>query len=97
VRRRPTASQDVAIEEDGDQYATDLQKCIKALEAHEREDPSDGEHTLVIVGGLTGRFDQTAHTVHVLHQQQCKRKRTWVASDQSLACLLPPVRAARGQ
>ncbi|KAL9937180.1 hypothetical protein V8E36_003589 [Tilletia maclaganii] len=51
------------------QYATDLQKCIKAVEYFERDEPSrQGKSSLelVIYGGLSGRFDQTAHTLHVL-------------------------------
>lgn len=56
------------------QYATDLQKCILRVEEFEEERAklakSEGgdEMDLVIVGGLSGRLDQTMHTLHVLCQ-----------------------------
>lgn len=48
------------------QYATDLQKSIQRLEDVEAEQASKGD--LVIFGGLSGRFDQTTHTLHVMWQ-----------------------------
>lgn len=53
------------------QYATDLQKSIQWIEDLEhdklqRESSSPSELELVIFGGLSGRLDQTAHTLHVL-------------------------------
>ncbi|EPQ30055.1 uncharacterized protein PFL1_02172 [Pseudozyma flocculosa PF-1] len=54
------------------QYATDLQKCIQAVEDHEASAAGDGarssELVLLIFGGLSGRFDQSVHTLHVLWQ-----------------------------
>ncbi|KAL4400332.1 thiamine diphosphokinase [Malassezia pachydermatis] len=46
------------------QYSTDLQKAIQALEEREGSRPLE----LIIFGGLTGRLDQSAHTLHVLWQ-----------------------------
>ncbi|WFD36740.1 ribonuclease Z [Malassezia cuniculi] len=46
------------------QYATDLQKGIQAVEDLEGDQP----RRLILFGGLTGRLDQTAHTLHVLWQ-----------------------------
>ena len=46
------------------QYATDLQKGIQAVEDIE----GSVERHLVLFGGLTGRLDQTVHTLHVLWQ-----------------------------
>ena len=46
------------------QYATDLQKGVQALEDIE----GDTERRLILFGGLTGRLDQTVHTLHVLWQ-----------------------------
>lgn len=55
------------------QYATDLQKSIQWVEDWENEggnqlrrDLPMGQLELVIFGGLGGRLDQTAHTLHVL-------------------------------
>lgn len=46
------------------QYATDLQKGIQAVEDAEGE----AVLPLVLFGGLTGRLDQTVHTLHVMWQ-----------------------------
>ncbi|KAE8237603.1 hypothetical protein A4X13_0g8718 [Tilletia indica] len=60
----------VRITKRDSQNATDLQKCIKAVEMLEQEELKQGRITepleLVIYGGLSGRFDQTVHTLHVL-------------------------------
>lgn len=54
------------------EYATDLQKCLRAVEIHEEQNsPSStalDRMAVVIVGGLSGRLDQTMHTLHVLCQ-----------------------------
>jgi hypothetical protein len=50
------------------QYTTDLQKCILRVEEYECEANSDGDMDLIILGGLSGRLDQTMHTLHVLCQ-----------------------------
>lgn len=56
------------------QYATDLQKCILRVEEFEEERgklakmKGEDDVELVIVGGLSGRLDQTIHTLHVLCQ-----------------------------
>jgi thiamine pyrophosphokinase len=55
------------IEKVPSQYATDLQKCILRVEEYE-EKGSVGEMELIILGGLSGRLDQTMHTLHVLCQ-----------------------------
>lgn len=50
------------------QYATDLQKSIKRVEEYRQMGEDHQPDDLVIYGGLSGRFDQTAHTLHVLWQ-----------------------------
>ncbi|KAN0060819.1 hypothetical protein ACQY0O_007478 [Thecaphora frezii] len=50
------------------QYATDLQKCIQVLEDYERMAQVASELVLLIYGGLSGRLDQSVHTLHVLWQ-----------------------------
>lgn len=50
------------------------------------------QYELIIYGGLTGRLDQTAHTIHVLFKLSRKRRRTWVVSEDSVTCLLQEVR-----
>ncbi|CAD6884985.1 unnamed protein product [Tilletia controversa] len=63
-------TQRVPITKRESQYATDLQKCIKAVEVFEQDELEKGQISqpleLVIYGGLSGRFDQTVHTLHVL-------------------------------
>ena len=59
-------TQHVHIQRLASQYSTDLQKSIQHLELE--EDTSSLQYDLVIFGGLTGRLDQTMHTLHVLWQ-----------------------------
>lgn len=50
----------------------------------------------MIVGGLSGRLDQTIHTIHALTQLLDERgNTTWVVGRESLACVLGPVSSAR--
>jgi thiamine pyrophosphokinase len=58
----------VQIVKAASQYATDLQKCILRVEEHEESEKGNGEMDIVILGGLSGRLDQTMHTLHVLCQ-----------------------------
>lgn len=60
------ADKKVKITRAASEYATDLQKCIIAVEEYEEE--HNEELVVVILGGLSGRLDQTMHTFHVLCQ-----------------------------
>ncbi|WVR09545.1 thiamine pyrophosphokinase [Kwoniella sp. DSM 27419] len=51
--------QGVLVVEDKDEYSTDLMKCIAEV-------PRD--HAVVLLGGLSGRVDQTVHTMSILHK-----------------------------
>lgn len=75
----PFAQQRVPTVKAASNYATDLQKCIRRVEQVEEEHgeerggqqdqaASNSELALVILGGLSGRLDQTMHTIHVLCQ-----------------------------
>lgn len=76
VERRWFEERKVPIAHRPSQYATDLQKSIQWIEDWEQEQShSISSHSrrqqqqqleLVIFGGLSGRLDQTAHTLHVL-------------------------------
>lgn len=71
------------------QDSTDLGKCLEALVEHEA---SVGvEHQLIIVGGLSGRLDQTVHTMHALTVLGATRKCTWAVGKDSAACVLMEV------
>lgn len=54
---------------DGDEYSTDLQKCIQHVE--EMESGTNGQDSwipIVIYGGLSGRLDQTTAVLSLLHK-----------------------------
>ena len=76
---------------DPDQFSTDLGKCVQAVADLEKS--SGKSYQLVIVGGLTGRLDQTIHTIHALTELLDTRgNTTWVVDAASIACVLGPVR-----
>ncbi|SCZ90394.1 BZ3500_MvSof-1268-A1-R1_Chr1-3g01961 [Microbotryum saponariae] len=96
-------SKNVFIVHDPDQYSTDLGKCVVALTEYETKlatqaTPSTSnepapprtpiQHQLVIVGGLSGRLDQTIHTLHALTLLDQEREMTWAVGKESLACVL---------
>ncbi|WFD00320.1 ribonuclease Z [Malassezia yamatoensis] len=61
------ATRGVEIRQLPSSYSTDLQKSIQTIEDIEKQ--SDiGAYPLMILGGLSGRLDQTMHTLHVLWQ-----------------------------
>ncbi|KAI0701204.1 thiamine pyrophosphokinase Thi80 [Cytidiella melzeri] len=79
-------SQGVAIVQDHDQYSTDLMKCVCALA--EKEQNEDTKYDIIILGGLSGRLDQTIHTLSYLHKLRKVRERVFVATDENVAWLL---------
>ncbi|KDE09754.1 hypothetical protein MVLG_00154 [Microbotryum lychnidis-dioicae p1A1 Lamole] len=96
-------SKNVSIVHDPDQYSTDLGKCVVALTEYETKlatqatsstsnEPAPPrtpiQHQLVIVGGLSGRLDQTIHTLHALTLFDQEREMTWAVGQESLACVL---------
>ncbi|GAA6006574.1 hypothetical protein JCM10207_004979 [Rhodosporidiobolus poonsookiae] len=78
----------VLVERDPDEYSTDLGKNVLRLSAHERS--TGRPHQLIIVGGLSGRLDQTIHTLHALWVLGEKegRERVWVVGRESAAMVL---------
>lgn len=54
---------------DGDEYSTDLQKCIQHVEEMESgTQDQDSWIPIVIYGGLSGRLDQTTAVLSLLHK-----------------------------
>jgi thiamine pyrophosphokinase len=49
------------------------------------------EYELIILGGLSGRLDQTIHTMSCLHKLRKTRKRAFVVTDDSLGWVLDVV------
>jgi hypothetical protein len=58
----------VQIIKDGDEYSTDLQKCIQHVEEMESGQGQDSWIPIVIYGGLSGRLDQTTAVLSLLHK-----------------------------
>lgn len=55
--------------------------------------PQQEQFQLVIIGGLSGRLDQTIHTLHALTQLVEKegREKVWAVGKESAACILTKV------
>ncbi|KAH9936066.1 thiamine pyrophosphokinase [Amylocystis lapponica] len=80
------ASKGVPVVHVPDEYSTDLMKCIAALS--EKEKIEGIEYDIVILGGLSGRLDQTVHTLSLLHKLRDVRKRIFVITDDNVAWVL---------
>lgn len=95
------------IVKDEDQYSTDLMKCIKAVEEIEASDPASGQvyfpgvmrdhsficcqFSIILLGGLSGRIDQTVHTMSSLHKLRKRRLETYVVTDDNICWVLDEV------
>ena len=106
------ASKGVSIKHDSDQDSTDLMKCISEVEKIERlsdksvslralqrdrhAQPDPLQYSLLLMGGLSGRVDQTVHTMTILHKLRKTRPHTFVISSESLAWTLDQVRSMSG-
>jgi len=77
----------VKIEQDSDQNSTDLMKCVSSLFDKETQDGSD-QYDIVILGGLSGRLDQTIHTLSYLHKLRKYRDRVFAITDGSVVWVL---------
>jgi thiamine pyrophosphokinase len=80
------AARGVAIKRDQSEYATDLQKNMEEIEAVEKA--SGKNFSLVFLGGLSGRLDQTLHVMSTLFKLRETRRNTYVISEESLAWVL---------
>ncbi|KAF8625535.1 hypothetical protein AX15_005302 [Amanita polypyramis BW_CC] len=79
-------AQGVPVVLDGDQNSTDLMKCVTSLQ--EREQEEGLEYELVILGGLSGRLDQTVHTLSYLHKMRKTRKKVYAITDENVGWVL---------
>ncbi|GAA6014771.1 hypothetical protein JCM8202_004757 [Rhodotorula sphaerocarpa] len=101
--RRYYESKGVHVERDPDEFSTDLGKNVVRLAAYESGQlalprrpattpraPDAGQYQLIIIGGLSGRLDQTVHTLHALTLLAEKegRDRVWTIGRESAALLL---------
>jgi len=81
------ASRGVTIIHDRDQYSTDLMKCISALSDKEQAD-GHSQFDIILLGGLSGRLDQTVHTLSYLHKLRKSRKRVFAVTDDNVGWVL---------
>ncbi|KAG9224850.1 hypothetical protein CCMSSC00406_0001999 [Pleurotus cornucopiae] len=65
---------------------TDLMKCVAALT--EIETRENVQYDLIILGGLSGRLDQTVHTLSYLHKLRKQRNRVFAVTDESVGWVL---------
>ncbi|KAF9565226.1 thiamine pyrophosphokinase Thi80 [Agrocybe pediades] len=81
------SSRGVDVIQDGDQNSTDLMKCVSALTEKERIAQSE-QHDIILLGGLSGRLDQTIHTLSYLHKLRKERKRVFAVTDENVGWVL---------
>jgi len=78
--------QGVPIVKDSNQNSTDLMKCLDSLAELEKD--KCAQTTVLLLGGLSGRLDQTVHTLSLLHKLRKKRSRTFAITDENIAWVL---------
>ncbi|KAJ7170619.1 thiamine pyrophosphokinase Thi80 [Mycena crocata] len=76
----------VPVVQDPDQDSTDLMKCILAIQDKEVRDKS--KYDIILLGGLSGRLDQTIHTLSYLHKLRKTRKRVFAVTDDNVGWVL---------
>jgi len=80
-------SKGVVVVQDRDQDTTDLMKCVSSLS--DLESQTDWvEHDVIILGGLSGRLDQTVHTLSYLHKLRKRRQSVFAITDDNVAWVL---------
>ena len=93
----------MSVLHDGSEYSTDLQKCIEEIESAEKNEgievsyqthsriQAENQYDLLLMGGLSGRVDQTVHVMSLLHKLRKTRPRSFILSSESLAWVLDEV------
>ncbi|KAL4072572.1 thiamine pyrophosphokinase [Scleroderma yunnanense] len=79
-------SKGAPVVQDHDQDSTDLMKCVQSLQ--EKEKAEGQEYEIIVLGGLTGRLDQTIHTLSCLYKLRRVRGRTFVVTDDNVSWVL---------
>ncbi|KAH6909000.1 thiamine pyrophosphokinase [Coprinopsis sp. MPI-PUGE-AT-0042] len=79
------SNRNVPVIEDGNQDATDLMKCVSAVS--EREEGQGSSTDIILLGGLSGRLDQTIHTLSYLHKLR-GRRRVFAVTDDNIGWVL---------
>ncbi|KAJ7903600.1 thiamine pyrophosphokinase [Mycena olivaceomarginata] len=65
---------------------TDLMKCVSAI--HDKEVREQAEYDIILLGGLSGRLDQTIHTLSYLHKLRKTRKHVFAVTDDNVGWVL---------
>ncbi|KAG8940041.1 hypothetical protein FRC04_005674 [Tulasnella sp. 424] len=73
---------------DPDLYATDLMKCVSSIKALEEASKASDQLGIIILGGLSGRFDHTVHILSYLHKLRAQRERVFVVTDDNICWVL---------
>lgn len=81
-------SMDVRVVRDGSLDATDFMKCFDAIKELERRTPQEGDYSVIVLGGLSGRIDQTVHTMSYLYKLRRIRAHVFVATDDDVGWVL---------
>ncbi|KAF8500123.1 thiamine pyrophosphokinase Thi80 [Gautieria morchelliformis] len=69
-----------------DQDSTDLQKCLFSL--FELESSLMEQYTVILLGGLSGRLDQTVHTLSLLHKLRQSREYVYAVTEENVGWVL---------
>ncbi|KAK7033068.1 thiamine pyrophosphokinase [Favolaschia claudopus] len=77
----------VPVVEDDDQDSTDLMKCVSAIQDKEGVE-GKVEYDIVLLGGLSGRLDQTIHTLSYLYKLRQVRKHVFAVTDDNVGWVL---------
>jgi len=80
------SSHGVPIFQDDDQDSTDLMKCVASL--RDKEALQGSSYDIILLGGLSGRLDQTIHTLSYLHKLRKDRKRVFAVTDDNVGWVL---------
>ncbi|KDQ55872.1 hypothetical protein JAAARDRAFT_331949 [Jaapia argillacea MUCL 33604] len=81
----------VRVIHDHDQYSTDLMKCISAIQEKEKAECTKEipeQYTIILLGGLSGRLDQTVHTLSLLHKLRKTRRFLFAVTDDNVGWVL---------
>jgi len=77
----------VPVIQDHDQDSTDLMKCVFALSEKEKVE-GQGQYDIILLGGLSGRLDQTIHTLSYLHKLRKTRTCVFAVTDENIGWVL---------
>ncbi|VDB88429.1 unnamed protein product [Peniophora sp. CBMAI 1063] len=83
--RRHYFDQDIPVIKDSNEYTTDLMKCLESLQELEKEGQT---YDVLLLGGLSGRLDQTVHTLHYLHKLRRTGRRVFAVTDDNVGWVL---------